>query len=48
MRIHNLYSDAIGELRFRDIEVEWAESRAPQARQKWRAAATGFSAGSKH
>ena len=27
MRIHNLYVDAKGETHFRDIEVEWAETR---------------------
>ena len=27
MRIHNLYVDAAGESHFRDIEVEWVESR---------------------
>lgn len=27
MRIHNLYTDAAGESHFRDIEVEWVESR---------------------
>jgi hypothetical protein len=27
MRIHNLYADAAGESHFRDIEVDWAESR---------------------
>jgi hypothetical protein len=27
MRIHNLYTDANGESHFRDIEVEWVETR---------------------
>jgi hypothetical protein len=27
MRIHNLYKDASGETHFRDIEVEWVETR---------------------
>ena len=27
MRIHNLYTDAAGESHFRDIEVEWVETR---------------------
>ena len=27
MRIHNLYTDAQGESHFRDIEVEWIETR---------------------
>ena len=27
MRIHNLYADAKGESHWRDIEVDWAESR---------------------
>ena len=27
MRIHNLYTDAQGESHFRDIEVEWVETR---------------------
>jgi len=27
MRIHNLYTDASGESHFRDIEVEWTETR---------------------
>src|SRR6266536_4943356 len=27
MRIHNLYTDAGGESHFRDIEVEWIETR---------------------
>ena len=27
MRIHNLYADANGQSHFRDIEVEWVETR---------------------
>ena len=27
MRIHNLYTDAAGESHFRDIDVEWVETR---------------------
>ncbi len=27
MRIHNLYADAQGQSHFRDIEIEWAETR---------------------
>jgi hypothetical protein len=27
MRIHNLYTDADGQSHFRDIEVEWVETR---------------------
>lgn len=27
MRIHNLYADADGQSHFRDIEVEWVETR---------------------
>ena len=27
MKIHNLYTDAAGESHFRDIEVEWIETR---------------------
>ena len=27
MKIHNLYTDAAGESHFRDIEVEWVETR---------------------
>lgn len=27
MRIHNLYVDAAGETHFRDIEIEWVETR---------------------
>ena len=27
MRIHNLYTDPAGESHFRDIEVEWTETR---------------------
>lgn len=27
MRIHNLYTDAQGESHFRDIDVEWVETR---------------------
>src|SRR6478735_5765531 len=34
MRIHNLYTDESGESHFRDIEVEWAESRPGSTNSK--------------
>jgi hypothetical protein len=41
MRIHNLYTDAGGQSRFRDIEVEWVEERRGSKLSK-RLPATGI------
>jgi hypothetical protein len=41
MRIHNLYVDGQGETHFRDIEVEWAETR-PAGKLSRRMPATGI------
>jgi len=41
MRIHNLYTDANGQSHFRDIEVEWAETR-PAGKLSRRMPATGI------
>jgi hypothetical protein len=41
MRIHNLYTDAAGQSHFRDIEVEWVETRNASKLSK-RLPATGI------
>jgi quercetin dioxygenase-like cupin family protein len=41
MRIHNVYEDANGESRFRDIDVDWAEE-TPTGKLSKRLPATGI------